>query len=231
MDLDDILYDDRYNDKRNHKLIIENLKHEQALISLKKNHSVFSVERNYINSKEYHDKFDKLPVGKETQQSLYIQAGRLLEFVDGLSEEEMEQERLLAINCRTGEFLVDNFNRTGEIFRTSFSDTEVEIINKCEDSIALIHNHSHNGRPSGQDILAYLKNDKVKLSLIVCHNGEVYGIYAVRQSFENCYLELLEKQKEKTVDIEEAKRLATTEIYLLNEQLSDRHKFFFVEKL
>lgn len=227
MDLDDILDEIQKLPDFSH----EELEHEQPLISLKKNHSVFSVERNYINSKEYHDKFEKLPVGKETQQSLYVQAGRLLEFVDNLSEEEMEQERLLAINCRTGEFIVDNFDRKGEVYKTSFNDAEIKCINKCKDSIALIHNHSHNGRPSGQDILAYLKNDKVKLSLIACHNGEVYGIYAVRQSFEEVYLEALEEQKKKTSNIEEAKRLATTEMYLLNDRLSDRHKFFFIEKL
>ena len=44
-------------------------------------------------------------------------------------------------------------------------------------------------------------------------------------------MKILERQKDKTSDINEAKRLATTEIYILNEQLSDRHKMFFVEKL
>lgn len=228
MNLDDILDDEIQNMS---EYLHEELKHEQTLISLKKHHNIYSVERNYINSKEYHDKFEKLPVGKEVQESLYIQAGRLLEFVDNFSEEQMGQERLLAINCRTGEFIVDNFDRDGEVYKTSFTDIEAEQINKCKDSIALIHNHSNNVRPSGQDLLAYLKNDKIKLSLIVCHNGKVYGIYAVKKSFEKIYTDLLEKQKEKTSDIEEAKRLATTEIYLLNESLSERHKFFIVENL
>ena len=44
---------------------------EQPLISKKKNIDGYSVERNYINSKEYHDKFQKLPVNKNVQEALF----------------------------------------------------------------------------------------------------------------------------------------------------------------
>ena len=72
--------------------------YEQSLISKKEFVNGFSVERNYINSKEYHDKFEKLPLSKPVIESLYKETGRLLEAVDG-----QEQEHMLAINARTGE--------------------------------------------------------------------------------------------------------------------------------
>jgi hypothetical protein len=213
------------------QMSLEQLEHEQPLISRKETSNLFSVERELINSREYHEKFEALPVSKALQESLYVQSGRLLEFVDGLPEDEMGQERLLAVNFRTGEFLVDNFGRGGSVNRTRFNDEEMERIDQCRDSIAIIHNHSKSDIPSGQDLLTYLRNDKIKLSLIVCHNGDLYAICWVRSSFKKQYEEFLESAKKETTKMEAAKRLATTRIYRVNEQLSDRHKFFCVIKL
>ena len=219
------------NNGMNTRLDMEQLDQEQALISKKKRKTAFSVERNYINSKEYHDKFTKLPVNKDLQNVLYRQTGRLLEFIDGLPDEEMEKERLVAINGRTGEFIVDNFDREAEVYKTGFNDEEMKKFNGCEDSVILIHNHSHNGRPSGRDIQTYYEVEKIKLSIIACHDGNLYAIMWVRSSFMEVYNELLQHEKQKTTDIEEAKRRATTQVYELNDSLSERHKFFKVEKI
>lgn len=234
MDLDDILDDERAeenNDGDQDLWLQVEFDHERSLISEKTTHNVFSVERNYVNSKEYHDKFEKLLVSKQLQEALYMQAGRLLEFVDSLSEEKMGQERLVAVNFRTGAFIVDNFDRDGDINRTTFIGEELKLVNECPDSIALIHNHSKSDIPSAQDLLSYLHNEKVKLSLIACHNGDVYAIYGVKPVFEERYNDLLKQAKLKTTKSEIAKRQATTEIYLLNNDLSERHKFFNVVKL
>ena len=208
-----------------------NALNEQPLISKKDKSNSFSVERNYINSKAYHDKFEKLPVNKELQNVLYKQTGRLLEFIDGLPDDEMEKERLLAVNGRTGEFLVDNFDREAEVYRTGFNDEEMKKINECEDSVIIIHNHSHNGRPSAKDIITYYESDKIKLSLIACHDGDLYCILWVNELFIDIYNELLEIEKSKTMDIEVAKRRATTQIYELNDSVSERHKFFKVLRM
>lgn len=45
------------------------------------------------------------------------------------------------------------------------------------------------------------------------------------------YDEYLEQAKQKTNDLDEAKRLATTQMYILNEKLGNKHKLFIVEKL
>lgn len=208
------------------KIFAEQLELEQPLISKKSYHNMYSVERNFINSKAYHDKFERLPVNADVQQQLYIQAGKLLDFVDGQGE-----ERMLAINARTGEFLVDNFEREGSIKGTGFNDKEYERLNDCEDGIILMHNHSLNGRPSAQDLISYLDDERIKISLILCHDGTMYGIYDVNPQFKEAYEMLLSEAKQKTNDIDDAKRLATSKLYILNEKLGKKHKLFTVEKL
>ena len=141
-----------------------------------------------------------------------------MEFVDNLPEDKMGEERLLAINFRTGEFIVDNIEEYNKILA-------------CPDSVVLIHNHSGCDIPSGQDLLTYLHDEKIKLSIIACHNGDLYAIYGVRSIFEEVYNKFLEIEKTKTTDIREAKKRTTTKIYALNETLSDRHKYFIVKKL
>ncbi|MCM1083049.1 MAG: hypothetical protein NC393_05400 [Clostridium sp.] len=199
---------------------------EQALIPIQNRLNAYSVERDYINSKEYHDKFEKLPVNKTVQQSLYEQAGRLLRFVDG-----QEEERLIAINARNGAFIVDNLKRSGNIAKTGFKKEEYKKIQQCKDHIIIMHNHSLNGRPSAQDIISYSRDNHIKLSLIICHDGTIYGIYDVKEEFEQIYSEYLNKAKEKTNNINEAKQLATTEIYKLNDKLNNKRKLFEIRRL
>lgn len=254
MDWDDILDDDRYDDGRDSrddnfinyqllddvaqlesdarcitdevKVLMEQLELEQPIISKKSHFNAYSVEREFVNSKEYHDKFERLPVNRDVQQRLYVEAGRLLDFVDG-----QEEERMIAINARTGDFLVDNFDREGSIKGTGFTTEESRVLDECKDGIILLHNHSLNGRPSAQDIFTYLVEDRVKVSLILCHDGTVYGIYGVSSKLPDIYDEYLEQAKQKTNDLDEAKRLATTQMYILNEKLGNKHKLFIVEKL
>ena len=88
---------------------------EQSLISKKKELNTFSVNRELVNSKSFHDKFILLPINNEVRESVYKETGRLLEFVDGKSE-----EKLTALTFRTGEHIVDNFYRDGYTYVTSF---------------------------------------------------------------------------------------------------------------
>lgn len=223
------LWDDIRKTNNNTKIIVEQIELEQPIISLKNHLNAYSVEREYVNSKEYHNKFELLPVNRDVQQRLYIEAGRLLEFVDG-----QEEERMLAINARTGALLVDNFNREGSIKGTGFNAEEASVLDECKDGIILLHNHSLNGRPSAQDMITYLNEEKVKLSLIACHDGTVYGIYDVSPKFLEIYKEYVDQEMKKigtNMVTDEVKRLATTKLYILNEKLGKRHKLFDVKKL
>lgn len=223
MDFDD-LFDEVLNGDA-YQLFEEQLELEQPLISKKEIQNFYSVDRNYINSKAFHDKFERLPVNRNVQQALYIQAGRLLNFVDG-----QEQERMLAINARTGEFLADNFDREGSIRGTEFQENEIKMICKCKDDIIVMHNHSLNGRPSAQDILTYLHEPRVKLSVICCHDGTVYGICGVNEKAEIAYNDLLKQAKLQTADNDEAKCLATTALYLMNDKSGIRDALFDVRR-
>lgn len=232
MQWDDIL-DDNKNDALNLNSAMncnELLEFKQALISKKKGQikTEYSVDREYVNSPEYQTKFEKIPVNKNVQMALHKQAGRLLEFVDGLEPEKQFQERLLAIDAKTGEFIVDNFDRDGSETRTGFSDDEYQKIKENPNQIILIHNHSGNGRPSPQDFLTCL-HDKVFMSVIVCHNGNVYAISDVKPKFETVYTELVATNK--LLGRHDPEGHALTEIYDQNKISSDKRKFFKLKEL
>lgn len=218
--------EEREIDETLEALFLNKLTLEQPLIFKKDIKNAFSAERDYLNSKEYHDKFEKLPVNRDVQQALYEQTGRLLNFVDGKSE-----EHLLAINGRTGQFIVDNFTREGETLHTGFSDEELNKVNECRDSIIIVHNHSLNGRPSYKDLLAYLESPKIKISLIACHDGTLYGIYEVKPEIKALYDDFYKDVKLMGVHDEDAKILATSRLYDLNNSLNDKRKIFTVKNL
>ena len=77
----------------------------------------------------------------------------------------------------------------------------------------------------------YLHNEKVRISLIACHDGTLYGIYGVSKEFENRYHLVYNKFKGQMSDENDIKRLVMTELYLYNDKLSEKKKLFHVEKL
>ena len=146
----------KYEDESNENIIdlIHNqLDQEQTLISKKRISGAFSVERDIINSKVYHDKFEKLPVNKNVQEMIYNEVGRLLEYTDSLDEDRMEQERMSILDYITGIRILDNFDRDGTVYQTGITKEELDVIHNNSNSVIVIHNHSHNGRPSGKDLL------------------------------------------------------------------------------
>lgn len=112
---------------------------------------------------------------------------------------------MLAVNSRTGEFLVDNFNRDGKMMSTGFTIQEYNKTQECREFITLMHSHSLNGRPSATDLLSYLNNKKVNLSLIICHNGDVYAIYGVKPEFKKMFTDIVEELKNYTNDEKRSK--------------------------
>lgn len=202
---------------------------EQALVHIKEKEpdkEKFAVNRQLVNSKEYHDKFKEIEVPRMVQECLYRETGRLLDFVDGQAE-----ERLLAINARTGDFIVDNFNRSGSEKRTSFIASERMEIDKCKDPIILVHNHSLNGRPSGRDLLSFLHQENVALSLVACHDGTVYEISYVSPKFEIMYESYIIELKQFISDMDEIKRLAMTRCIDQNNKLGKSKKLFKIRRL
>lgn len=231
---EDAFEDERYEDERSPDLsytsiTMKQFELEQPFISLKDTRNIYTVDRNLVNSKLFHDKFESLQyfgVNRGVRESLYRETGRLLEFVDG-----QEQERMVAINSRTGSLIVDNFSRDGKMYKTGFNERESQLVRSCTEQVALIHNHSLNGRPSIQDLLTYAKEDQIALSLVACHNGTLYVIYGVNPEIEGIYMDYLRKEKQVVSNIDEANQLATTRIYQLNDLLGNRHKLIKFKRI
>ncbi len=201
------------------------LENEQALISKKKVTNAFSVNRKLINSKDFRDKFDELELSPEVASKVYKEVGRLLEYVDG-----QENEYLVALDYNTGERIVDNFGREACARGTGFTDEEYSKISKADKNFILIHNHSYNGRPSIQDLISFHNDTKLKLSIVACHNGDLYAIFKVNDEAIFIFYDLLEIEKYKTNDIETAKILATSELNNLNNN-SRKKKLFDIRSL
>lgn len=194
---------------------------EQPLITKKATRNSYSIERNYINSKAYHDKFEKLPVNKTVYERLYIESGRLLEAVDGTNIEKM-----IAISARTGKLLADNLDRNGLSDHTSFTYDEYKLIEESEDMVIVLHNHSYNRPPSGRDIATYAKNDNIKISLILCHDGDVYAIISAIPEVYDIYELFYEEIKPKFGE-DIAKAIATTRL----EKLNVNNKLYEIRRL
>ncbi len=238
MDLDDIFDDDVKDDllyESDSFFRAEQLEMEMALISKKdaRDHNAFSVNREYINSKAYRDKFDSLPVNREVVQSIYENCGRLLEAIDSHQGEGKSTERMIAINARTGNLITDNIERenAGNEYHNAFSDKEYREIQKCRDHIILIHNHSTNVAPSAQDLLTYSKEERIRLSVVACHDGTIYAIYGVARDFPEKYNMVLNRVRENAISEDQAKVTAITLLYRENEKHpGSRYKLFDVRK-
>lgn len=187
------------------------LENEQAPISKKKLTNAFSVNRKLVNSKQFKDKFEGLPLSQECKNRVYKEVCRLLEFVDG-----KEDEHMIAVDFFDGHFIVDNFGREGHAKSTAFTQKEYDRIG--DSMVTLIHNHSGNGRPSATDIKSFYNDEKVCLSIIACHNGTLYAIFKVEKAMLSVYEELFTAEKELVGNREDAKKIATSKLYILNEK-------------
>lgn len=218
---------DEDNQKRYKAKEREWLKHEQIFseqasrISRKEDAGPWRVNGEYINTKAYHDKFDKLDAPTTVREGVYKETIRLLDIVDGI-----EDEHMIAINSRTGKIVTDNLYRKGNATRTSFTAEEYAKIEECKEKIILIHNHSHNVRPSGMDIVTVAKNDKISMSIIACYDGDVYIIKSVKKEVAEIYQETYNELR-KSFDKDTAKALATKKLYQENE----RRHLFMIERL
>jgi hypothetical protein len=197
------------------------MEQEQALISKKGINNGFSVNRKVVNSKLYHDKFAKLKFAKAVTEALYHEAGRLLEKADG-----NEFEYMIAIDARNGRLVVDNFSRQGLPTRTGFSEEEYQRILDNGSEIIILHNHSYNRMPSGKDIVSFSKNEQIKCSIVLCHDGEVYAIGGAKNNVADIYYTNYNNFK-RTYDDMMAKVLATAVLYETNNSLH----LFDIERL
>lgn len=208
-----------------------NLWEEEIKISKKRNSNAMSVNRELVNSKTYHDKFESIGLKKETYENVYSESKRILEKSDGT-----DYEYMAVFDKRTGKTITSTVGLDNAIEnKVSLSIKEYQKIVDSENDVVVVHNHSRNGRPSGADILTCFKNEKISHSLIACHDGDLFVLsdfdrnYNVDKIYNDYYNEHIRKRLNLSVNedipnnigehvIKECKIKATTDLYSWNKK-------------
>lgn len=136
----------------------------------------YGVNKDLVNSKAYHDKFEKLPYSKLVREALYMIAITMLEHRNNTNYED-----LAAIDARTGQLIVQNTDSNVE-FKSGFNKKQHNKFNDSEASKIMIHNHPTSSRPSDTDFITAEKNNLTG-ALIIGHDGTIYS-YSVKKDFE-----------------------------------------------
>lgn len=174
------------------------IQHQNYMITEKKDKNALSVNRELVNSKAYHDKFENLTRRKLANESLYQQAKRLLEARDG-----SEGEGLIIIDSRTGRLITDNLSRTAQKLKTGLTKEEYQLVKENSGNVIMLHNHPDGSKPSGMDILTLWREPKADATVIVGHDGAVYIISEIDRSvpldkiYEKVYNDIVAEGKPK----------------------------------
>ena len=191
------------------KSTLQAVHNEEIKISKKAVQNAFTVDRQLVNSKAYHDKFEQLPLNKNAAESVYRNAKKILEQRDGTRLESM-----IVLDARTGEEIVSNMIG-GIEGRTGLSDAEYETFKKHKGKVILLHNHPEGRRLSITDIMTMAKESKVEASIVVGHDGSVHCISNLNRKYDIARHYNLVYNKYKDIDAikDVAIAKATTEIY------------------
>ena len=132
-----------------------------------------SVNRDFVNSKEYHDKFEGLTKHKAVNESIYQEAMRMLEHRDGTPFEDM-----VLIDARTGKFIVGNMD-SKVVGRTGLTKKQFSILSKHKGDAIIVHNHPNSSRISYKDILTMHRNENISAIVAVGHDGSIQIVSAL----------------------------------------------------
>jgi len=184
---------------------------ETTKITRKKQSSDYGVvDREIVNSKKYHDKYENLTKHKEVNESIYQETMKMLEHRDGTGFEDM-----VAIDARTGKIVVDVTDST-DIGKLTLTQNQYDkIVNHASD-IVLVHNHPNGSRPSYTDILK-LKEKNISAVVAAGHDGSVYVVSNLKNDFdiEIFWEEAYNTYKQIYQDDILAERHATDDLYKL----------------
>lgn len=162
-----------YQDKENSQKFSQ----EQGVkVSKKKIKNTLTVDRQLVNSKAYHDKFDTLDFNKKTREKLYSMAKEILEHRDSTDLEDF-----IILDVKTGAEVAAN--RDAKIGgKVGLSKKDFEKVVASDNGVVLLHNHPLNGRFSYADIKNAFSVASVKSSIVVGHNGEVHIMQNLRNT-------------------------------------------------
>ena len=180
-------------------------------ITKKSSANDYSVNAKLVNSKEFHDKFERVTEHKSANESLYQEAMKILEHRDGTDLED-----IVIIDAKTGELIVKNTLSTAS-GQTGLTKEQYEIYSKAKGKKILIHNHPNSGRLSFTDLRTLFMSDDVEASVAVGHNGTIHIASNPNRAIdiEKIYESLYDKHKEMYADSKIARTMALNELYKL----------------
>lgn len=152
---------------------------EQTVKITKKQHEgdYGIVDRNLVNSKEYHDKYENLTEHKAVNEKMYQEAMKMLEHRDGTPYEDM-----VAIDARTGKTILSVIN-TEVAGKLPLTQKQYEEIVNYDGNIIVLHNHPNSSKPSYADILK-LKEKNISAVASVGHDGSVFMVSELDKNFD-----------------------------------------------
>ena len=145
---------------------------ENAIVYDNGKRNGYTVNFSLMNTKTYHDRFEKLTEHKAVNEALYKQAVKILGNRSG-----SEYEELIALDTRTGALLAHNTDAVDErAFQCGLSQAQADALAKNGKAFLLLHNHPNSSYPSTADITSLFARQLQVGSVIVCHNGTIYHI-------------------------------------------------------
>lgn len=138
------------------------------------------VNKTYINSGEYRNKFDKITDSKEVNRVIYSKSKEMLVHRSGTLLEDMYW-----IDGATGEVIASALNE-----QTEGAVVYSEMINKAikgKSNLIAIHTHPHSMPPSIADFNSAFEHG-YKTGIVLCHDGTVYGYRSSQYISPSIYL-------------------------------------------
>ena len=177
IDNDDKEWEKELNEKNKAKAGIEELFNEMEQSSKKKlpqteddepfDYKKYLIDKKYIASSEYNNKFDALGESKTLTRRVRTQAKKMLRHRDGTWYED-----LVFIDTKSNVTMVRNDYNVKREVNPSRKMTKM-IKESPDNTIIAIHNHPGSQVPSYSDF--YVASErKYKYGLVVCHNGTIY---------------------------------------------------------
>lgn len=128
------------------------------------------VNKTYIESGEYRNKFDKISDNKDVSRVLYTKAKEMLYHRSGTKFEDMYW-----IDGKTGEIVLSSLNQKRE--SAIFYTKRIKRAIRGKSDLIAMHTHPQSLPPSDADFNSAFYHGYSK-ALVLCHDGRVFQYYA-----------------------------------------------------
>lgn len=162
------------------------------------------VNSKLVNTKRYHDKFEKLTKHKVVDEALYNESLKIL-----ADNNDTEYEHIVAVDAKTGKILAKNVSAADAKIkhRCGFSNAQKQLLKNSGSRFEVLHNHPNSSIPSRDDIQKLFNRTNQTASTISCHNGDIYRLEKLKdfKAIDALVEDLYHKTKAKYLDYDDAK--------------------------